>query len=56
MGNPVRIHKEALTDGDARPGELTLKRILQTVVDSFGVDESEDGSVMVRLEKLKGLP
>ncbi len=47
---------EALTDGDARPGELTLKRILQTVVDSFGVEESEDGSVMVRLEKLKGLP
>ena len=51
-----RAIAEALTDGDARPGELTLKRILQTVVDSFGVEEADDGSVMVRLEKLKGLP
>ena len=32
---------EALRDGEPRPGELTLKRILQTVVDSFGVDEVE---------------
>jgi anti-sigma regulatory factor (Ser/Thr protein kinase) len=44
----------ALRDGDAAPGELTLRRILQTVVDSFGVDESEDGRIVVRLEKLKG--
>jgi anti-sigma regulatory factor (Ser/Thr protein kinase) len=44
----------ALRDGDAVPGELTLRRILQTVVDSFGVDESEDGRIVVRLEKLKG--
>ena len=47
---------EALRDGDARPGELTLRRILQTVVDSFGVEEAEDGRIVVRLEKLKGLP
>jgi hypothetical protein len=46
---------EALRDGDAMPGELTLRRILQTVVDSFGVDESEDGRIVVRLEKVKGL-
>jgi anti-sigma regulatory factor (Ser/Thr protein kinase) len=44
----------ALRDGEAAPGELTLRRILQTVVDSFGVDESEDGRIVVRLEKLKG--
>jgi anti-sigma regulatory factor (Ser/Thr protein kinase) len=46
---------EALRDGDALPGELTLRRILQTVVDSFGVDESDDGRIVVRLEKVKGL-
>ena len=46
---------EALGDGDAAPGELTLRRILQTVVDSFGVDEADDGRIVVRLEKVKGL-
>jgi anti-sigma regulatory factor (Ser/Thr protein kinase) len=46
---------EALRDGDAMPGELTLRRILQTVVDSFGVDESDDGRIVVRLEKVKGI-
>jgi hypothetical protein len=35
-------------------GELTLRRILQTVVDSFGVEESADGRIVVRLEKLRG--
>jgi hypothetical protein len=55
---PLSEHKvaEALRDGDAAPGELTLRRILQTVVDSFGVDESEDGRIVVRLEKVKGVP
>ena len=54
---PLSEHKvaEALRDGDAMPGELTLRRILQTVVDSFGVDESDDGRIVVRLEKVKGL-
>jgi hypothetical protein len=47
---------DALRDGEARPGELTLRRILQTVVDSFGVDDAGDGSIVVRLEKLKGVP
>ena len=46
---------EALRDGDFQPGQLTLRRILQTVVDSFGVEPSADGRVVVRLEKLKGL-
>ena len=44
---------EALKDGDLVPGELTLRRILQTVVDSFGVEREVDGGIMVRLEKLK---
>jgi hypothetical protein len=45
----------ALKDGDVRPGVLTLSRILQTLVDSFGVAEAGDGSIVVRLEKLKGM-
>ena len=45
---------EALRDGERGPGELTLRRILQTVVDSFGVEEADDGRIVVRLEKLKG--
>jgi hypothetical protein len=48
---------EALRDGDAPPaGQLTLRRILQTVVDSFGVEDAGNGAIVVRLEKLKGLP
>ncbi len=46
---------EALKDGDPAPGELTLGRILQIVVDSYGVDEVEDGEIVVRLEKVKGI-
>jgi anti-sigma regulatory factor (Ser/Thr protein kinase) len=45
---------DALKDGDGVPGQLTLRRILQTVVDSFGVDRSDDGRIVVRLEKLGG--
>jgi hypothetical protein len=51
-----RAIADALRDGEQRPGELTLRRILQTVVDSFGVEEAEDGRIVVRLEKLKGMP
>jgi len=47
---------DALHDANLPPGELTLRRILQTVVDSFGVEEAEDGCIVVRLEKLKGMP
>ena len=46
-----RAIADALSDGDAPPGELTLKRILQTVVDSYGVEEVADGHLVVRLEK-----
>jgi hypothetical protein len=45
---------EALRNGEGATGELTLARILQTVVDSFGVEEVSDGGIVVRLEKLKG--
>ena len=41
---------------ESPPGELTLRRILQTVVDSFGVETAADGRIVVRLEKLKGPP
>lgn len=41
----------ALQGPDAVPGELTLRRILQTVVDSFGVEELEEGGIVVRLQK-----
>ena len=41
---------------EPKPGELTLRRILQTVVDSFGVETAEDGRIVVRLEKLKVTP
>ena len=44
---------DALRDGDARPGQLTLERILTTVVDSFGVEDAAAGGVVVRLEKRK---
>jgi anti-sigma regulatory factor (Ser/Thr protein kinase) len=44
---------EALRDGDAPPGQLTLHRILQTVVDSFGVEPAGEGAIVVRLEKRK---
>ena len=36
-----------------RPGELTLRRILETVVDSFGVEQvADDEQLIVRLEKV----
>jgi anti-sigma regulatory factor (Ser/Thr protein kinase) len=41
----------ALGDGEAPAGQLTLKRILRTVVDSFGVEKVPGGRVVVRLEK-----
>jgi hypothetical protein len=42
---------EALHGPPSKPGELTLGRILQTVVDSYGVEKVEDGHMVVRLEK-----
>ena len=43
--------------GDVLVGFVDVaRRILQTVVDSFGVDEAEDGRVTVLLEKVKSTP
>ena len=49
----ARAITHALRDGDARPGQLTLQRILRTVVDSFGVENVDGDGVVVRLEKRK---
>lgn len=43
---------DALQGPEAQSGELTLRRILETVVDSFGVEEAADGELVVRLEKV----
>jgi hypothetical protein len=51
-----RAIADALRDGEAPPGELTLRRILQTVVDSFGVEDVSGDEIVVRLEKLKVSP
>jgi hypothetical protein len=49
------LHERAIADAlqgpESPPGELTLRRILETVVDSFGVEEAADGELVVRLEK-----
>jgi hypothetical protein len=43
---------EALQGPESGPGELNLRRVLETVVDSFGVEEAGDGDLVVRLEKV----
>lgn len=58
-GDRVRAHvgplrESTLADalqGPSAPGQLGLRRVLETVVDSFGVDGSSDGELVVRLEK-----
>lgn len=47
-----RAIAEALQGPEEQPGELGLRRILETVVDSFGVEEFEEGELVVRLEKV----
>jgi hypothetical protein len=44
----------ALQGPEPRPGELTLPRILSTVVDSYGVEQVRDDHLVVRLEKARG--
>jgi hypothetical protein len=44
---------EALQGREAS-GTLTLRRVLETVVDSYGVEVSPEGDIIVRLEKLRG--
>lgn len=43
---------EALQGPDGDTGTLSLRRILSTVVDSFGVEHVEEDQIVVRLEKL----
>jgi hypothetical protein len=42
---------EALQGPEPSPGVLNLRRILDTVLDSYGVDDVEDEGLYVRLEK-----
>ena len=42
----------ALQGPEEPPGELTLRRILRTVVDSYGVEVASGGELVVRLEKV----
>jgi hypothetical protein len=58
--NRVRTHlgplaeatiAEALQGPEPPAGELTLRRILATVVDSYGVEQVENEGLYVRLEK-----
>jgi anti-sigma regulatory factor (Ser/Thr protein kinase) len=46
---------ELLQEPDGDAGTLTLRRILSTVVDSFGVEQAADGQIVIRMEKL-GIP
>ena len=49
------LQERAVADalqGPQPAGELTLRRILETVVDSFGIEEAADGKLLVRLEKV----
>ena len=47
---------QALQEPDDAPGKLTLRRILHTVVSSYGVEDVADGHIVVRLVKLTGKP
>ncbi len=42
---------EALRRPEPEPGRLSLRRVLDTVVDSFSVEPASGGGVAVRLEK-----
>jgi len=45
---------KALQEPDVPPFKLTLARILNTVVDSYGVENAADGHIVIRLEKVTG--
>ena len=44
----------ALQGPPPAPGELGLRRLLETVVDSFGIEEASAGELFVRLEQRVG--
>jgi hypothetical protein len=43
---------EALQGPEPQPGQLTLRRVLQTVVDSFGLEDADREGLYVRLDKV----
>ena len=45
----------ALQGPPPQPGELNLRRILEAVVDSFGVEDLKEDGLFVRLEKARQL-
>ncbi len=47
-----RAMAEILQGPPPPPGEVNLRRVLDTVVDSFGIEGTRDGEVVVRLEKI----
>jgi len=47
---------KALQEPDVPPYKLTLARILNTVVDSYGVENAEDGHIVIRLDKVTRRP
>ena len=47
---------KALQEPDTAPYKLTLARILNTVVDSYGVENAEDGHIVIRLDKVTRRP
>ncbi len=51
-----RAIADALQGPPPAPGELNLRRILEAVVDSYGVEDAADGAIYVRLEKLREMP
>lgn len=42
----------ALQSVDGPPGTLSLRRVLQTVVDAFGVERAQGDEIVIRLDKL----
>lgn len=50
---PLREQRltDALRESNGETGTLSLQRILETVVDSFGVEHAADGEIVVRMEK-----
>ena len=42
---------EALQGPEPPPGTIDIRRILATVVDSYGIESAEDAGLYVRLEK-----
>jgi hypothetical protein len=55
---PLRetVIAEALQGPPPAPGELSLRRILEAVVDSYGVEVAGDGALRVRLDNVTRRP